>query len=129
NTRRYTFKNVINVIDVGMRIGDIAGLQREASGIKISEYDAARKNLRDNGATPVEIDFLLEERVELNAFTSAALVAWIEGKLVENGVKKIIPTEASLAAAYRRACEQNAVQTLIDDAVKEWRKSTTVNVV
>ena len=52
-----------------------------------------RTNLRQNGATPEEIEFLLEQRVELNAFASDELVAWIEGKLAEHGVAKVVPDE------------------------------------
>ena len=37
-----------------------------------------------------EIDILLHERVELNAVTSDALVAMIERKLNEYGLKKVI---------------------------------------
>ena len=54
------------------------------------------------GATEAEIEFLLHNRVELNAFTSDELVAWIEGKLEEHGVRKVIPDQEMLAEAYRR---------------------------
>ena len=42
-------------------------------------------------------------RVELNAFTSDALIEWVEGKLEDNGITKVIPDEATLERAYRRA--------------------------
>jgi hypothetical protein len=129
NTRRYTFVIAPNVIDLGMRIDDIAGLQREASNIPRGDDQRSRRtrykatlNLARNGATPAEIEFLLRERVELNAFTSDALVGWIEGKLDANGVKKVVPDDEMLAAAYRRASEHVAVQRMIDDAVKVLRE-------
>ena len=129
DTRRYAFQNKIDVIDVGMRLDDIEDLQRESSGIKPEARNAARCNLRDNGATRAEIDFLLEQRVELNAFTSDQLVNWIEGKLVEQGVKKIIPDDATLAVAYRRAREQTIVQALINDELRKWREEAGESVV
>jgi hypothetical protein len=63
-----------------------------------------------NGATMDEVRFLysghrLGKRVELNAFTSGAFLGWIETKLAEYGIKKVIPDQATLEAAYRRAFE------------------------
>jgi hypothetical protein len=122
DTRRYTFENAIKVIDLGMRLADIDGLQREPANIEETAKSAAKLNLKENGATPEEIEFLLERRVELNAYTSDALVSWIEGKLAEHGVEKVIPDDETLAAAYRRASEYAAVQKMIDEAVGELRK-------
>ncbi len=75
-----------------------------------------------NGATEDEIDFLLDQRVELNAFASDDFVEWIEGKLEEHGVAKVIPDEDCLADAYRRALEQAFVQQKIDEVIDEAEK-------
>lgn len=91
----------------------------------VTNKDAARANLRANGATPEEIEFLLQERVELNAYPSDELVAWIEVKLAEHDIKKVIPDDATLAAAYQRASEYAAIQEAIDEAVAEQRKTAT----
>ncbi len=105
--------------------------QREASNIPATDTAryAARVNLQENGATAEEIEYLLDQRVELNAFTSDALVAWLERKLVEHGVKKVIPDDATLVKAYQRAKEHAAVQTLINEAVKARRESAAVSAV
>jgi hypothetical protein len=122
DTRRYAFRNSnIEVIDLGMRIGDIGGLQDEAANITNNEW-AARRNLKENGATPEEIAVLLERRVELNAFTSDALVVWIEQKLAEHGVKKLVPDDTTLADAFRRANEHVAVQEMIDKSIGALRE-------
>jgi hypothetical protein len=120
---RRGFRYNSNVIDIGLRLADIDGLVSEPAPIT-NEYKA-RANLRANGATPEEIEFLLQERVELNAFASDKLVAWLEGKLAEHGIKKVIPDDATLAAAYQRASEYAAVQEAIDEAVAEQRKTAT----
>jgi hypothetical protein len=125
---RRGFRHNSRVVDIGLRLGDIGGLQSEAATSIRNEY-AARENLRANGATPEEIEFLLHKRVELNAFASDELVAWIEGKLAEHGVKKVIPDDATLAAAYMRASEYAAVQEAIDEAVAELRKTATAAIV
>ena len=80
--------------------------------------DKARLNLRENGATEEEIEFLLDQRVELNVFASDDLVEWIEGKPEDHGVAKVILDEDCLAGAYRRALEQAFVQQKIDEAEK-----------
>ena len=103
DTRRYKFQNRIEVIDLGLRLGDVEayGLERESVHSDDSA-ESVRANLRRNGATEEEIKFLLTHRVELNAFTSDAMVEWITAKLEQHGVEKVIPDEAVLAEAYRR---------------------------
>ncbi len=71
DTRRYTFSNKIRVIDLGLRLEDIDGLETE--DVYIQSPHSARCNLRENGATDEEIEFLLDQRVELNAFASDEL--------------------------------------------------------
>jgi hypothetical protein len=124
SNRRYRYQNQIEVVDVGMRIEDIGDLPREAA-TPVKNKFKAKLNLKANGATPEEIDFLLNERVELNAFSSDALVAWVEAKLDKLGVKKLIPDDTTLADAYRRLSEQAAIQKMIDEAVINLRKTVT----
>jgi len=99
------------VIDLGLRLQDIEGLEREAVYYRQREWPG--RNLRENGATEDEIAILVQEgrpyrgwdgeRVELNAMTSDQFIAWLEGKLDEHGVQKVIPDSKVLGAAYRRA--------------------------
>jgi len=111
SNRRYTFTNEVNVIDLGVRLDDVREHDLESEPVTYGKSDPA-PNLRENGAREDEIDFLCSshdwsgysgERVELNAFTSDSLIEWIEGKLEENGIKKVIPDAATLERAYRRA--------------------------
>lgn len=117
STRRYEFRNSIEVIDLGLRIDDIDGLETE--DVYIKSPNSAKENLRTNGATEAEIEFLLGCRVELNALASDELVAWIEGKLDEHGVAKVVADDDTIAAAYRRAREQAAVQARIDEVISK----------
>jgi hypothetical protein len=120
DTRRYSFQHRIEVIDLGLRLADIDGLETES--VYTQSPQAARRNLAQNGATDEEIEFFLDQRVELNAFASDALIAWIEGKLEAHGVSKVIPTDECLHRAYRRACEQAHVQRHIDEVIEEARE-------
>jgi hypothetical protein len=133
-TRRYVFENDIEAIDLGMRMEDIAGLETEPVYLKANQSrGAARVNLKENGATDAEARWLFPDegqprRVELNAFTSQGLIDWIEGKLQAHGVEKVIPDDATLADAYRRAQEAVIVQGRVDDLVAEIRKAQPVDV-
>ena len=110
--RRYTFENAIKVVDLGMRLGDIRGLQTEDVFDKGDE-DTRRANLEKNGAKPAEIEFLLRRRVELNAMTSRQFVAFVERKLIANGVRKIVPTNADLIASYQVFARGQRVEKIV----------------
>ena len=97
DTRRYTFTNHIEVTDLGLRLDDINGLQSEQA-FDTGTRNRRAANLRENGATEPEIEFLLDNRVELNAMTSDQLVAFVEGKLRQHGVKKDCSRQGRISA-------------------------------
>jgi hypothetical protein len=117
DTRRYAFRNRIEVVDLGLRLADV-----EASGLETEEVvhrsDPA-PNLRKNGATAEEIAFLRTRRVELNAFASADFIAWIERKLEQQGVIKIVPDESALVTAWRRSVAARHVASQLRSAIQE----------
>jgi hypothetical protein len=112
DTRRYQFQNDIKVVDLGLSLADVEAMELEA------EYQhhpkerrsALEENLRTNGASRADIAFMFRDfdrlrstrRVELNAMTSPQFVTFVERKLRENGVEKIVPDEDLLADLYRR---------------------------
>jgi hypothetical protein len=65
-------------------------------------------NLRENGASAEEIDFMFRDfdrlrstrRVELNAMTSPQFVLFVERKLQENDVEKIVPDKKMMDSIY-----------------------------
>src|SRR5262245_16863477 len=101
DTRRYRFSNAIEVVDLGLRLADIGGLGREPAAASKTADSILRDQLAENGASNAEIAVLVNERVELNAMPSDALVAMIERKLKAHGLKKVIPDDDVLAEAYR----------------------------
>ena len=114
STRRHRFSHghAARVIDLGLRLEDVDGLETE--DVYIPSPEVARANLQENGASAAEIEFLLEKRVELNAFASDELIAWLEGKLLEHSVAKVIPDAAVLADAYARMRRQALVQEQVN---------------
>ena len=118
STRRFTFRRKFQVIDLGLRLADINGLERER--VRVSSPDRTAETLRQHGATQQEIDILVGgERVELNALTSDQLVVLIERKLAKHGIRKVIPNDETLAHAYQRMRRLAAIQKKIDELVDE----------
>jgi hypothetical protein len=101
DTRRYQFSSAVEVVDLGLRLDDIAGLEREpAAATRISARNQ-RAQLAQNGASAAEIDILLNQRIELNAMASDALIAMIERKLKAYGLEKVVPDDNLLAKTFR----------------------------
>jgi hypothetical protein len=119
DNRRYSFANDVKVIDLGLRLEDVRKHDLQSEPVQYGKprgYGQVKhpgENLRENGATDDEIEFLVSggdswdgysgERVEINAFDSDSLIAWLEGKLGHHKIKKVIPDAATLIRAYRRA--------------------------
>jgi len=106
STDRYEFQNHVRMIDLGLRLIDVEewNLESECFYTKAST-SAMKQNLRYNGATDEEVAFIAEnrKRVELNAFRSADLISFIEAKLAQHKIKKVVPDAPTMEAAYRRA--------------------------
>ena len=116
DTRRYKFNTSFKVIDLGLRLGDVEGLISEEVAIERS----AAPNLRSNGATAEEVEWLLQgQRVELNALASDELIAFIERKLAQHGIAKVVPDQGTLADAYQRMHRQAAVQAAVEEALDD----------
>ena len=102
SNRRHFFRHAINFIDLGLRLADVeeVGLDAEPTSNK-GDDDRVAERLRINGATAEEVDFLLnDERVELNAMSSDVFIEFVERKLNENGVAKVIPSAEMLGGAF-----------------------------
>jgi DNA topoisomerase VI subunit B len=121
DTRRYQFESEVEAYDIGLRLEDVIALGIEhlsepAAKVKASR-EKRRENVIANGATEEEAEFLLDRRVELNALTSAQLVAFVEKKLIEHGVTKVVPDEQLLTTAYEWAMRNAKVQEVVEDAI------------
>lgn len=126
-SRRYTFENKIKVIDLGLRLGDIRGLQREVVFDEGSKEKRAA-NLQRNGAKPNEVKFLLNSRVELNAMTPRQLVTFVERKLQQHGIGKVVPKSSDLANAYRLFAHGCDAERIIKRELKKLNGAAKVTV-
>jgi hypothetical protein len=117
----YDFQNDIDVIDLGLRLADVEKYGLDAERVRFKGSFA-----RDSICTEEEQEFLRSgRRVELNAFTSPQFIEWLEGKLAEHLGGRLVPDDATLADAYRRAlaiaCINRAVEEATEEAVERAR--------
>ena len=131
DTPRYKFKSRPKVIDLGLRLADIQAMNLQSEAVSYTSKVDPRENLRTSGATAEEAAFLVRkrsghyqqewsgERVELNSMTSPQFIEWLERKLTEAGVCKLVPEREMLETAYRRACECLYMQQVINVAFEE----------
>ncbi len=124
DTDRYQFAKYFEIVDLGLHLDDVQswGLSSE----EVFYNSDPRANLQENGPTPEEIAFLYEgrsgnhhygQRVELNEFSSDDFIKWIESKLDQQGIKKVIPDENTLKEAYARAIKVATINRAIEDAM------------
>jgi hypothetical protein len=115
DTRRYAFHSNLQVHDLGLRLPDVEKWGLESEFVSYG-YSDPGPNLKRNGATPAEIEFLSDQRVELNAFLSDQFVECLEEKLTEHGIKKVIPDSDTLRTAYRRELKIQKMRIVIEQA-------------
>jgi hypothetical protein len=104
----YTFEHEINVRDLGLRLADAErfGLLDRCEHLDSGHSARAIPTQDLENATDEENEFLQSgRRVELNAFRSADFITWLEEKLDESGIEKVVPEECRLRDEYLK-CEQ-----------------------
>src|SRR5262249_25140282 len=126
DTSRYRFKTRPKVIDLGLRLADVRQMGLQSERVEYRGTSDPRELLRQQGATQEERDFLvgrktasgwIGERVELNAMTSRQFIDFLERKLEAAGVSKLVPDEAVLVKAYRRAAAIASIERAVDAAI------------
>jgi hypothetical protein len=110
DTRRFTYSSPPTVIDLGLHFGDIGGLAAEPNNSNISD-----ERLAEAGLDPNAIAFLRTQRVELNAMTSRQLVDFVENKLRQHGIRKVIPNSKTLAETYQMFVASDRLSEAFDD--------------
>ena len=98
-----------HVIDLGLQHGDIGGLSPEPNNSNISS-----ERLSEAGLSGAAINFLSNQRVELNAMTSPQLVEFVERKLQQHGIKKVIPDDATLKETYEAFVKSDRLSEAFD---------------
>jgi hypothetical protein len=111
----YEFRNDIEVIDLGLRLADV-----EEYELDEEEVEFEGRFARDSICTEEEKEFLRSgRRVELNAFASPDFIEWLEGKLTGHLGGRLVPGDATLADAYRRALAIAHINQAVEEATEE----------
>jgi hypothetical protein len=127
DTSRYQFKREVDIVDLGLRLADVRAENLDGEPVALRGR-SPEHNLRLNGATAEEIAYLTGydakygQRVELNAMTSPQFIDWLERKLEQQGVTKLIPDNAVLATAYRWAWVAQRVNEKLETVYTEARE-------
>jgi hypothetical protein len=101
--------------DLGIRLDDVDEWDLRPEDQHHSNADATYRNLIHNGATPEEAEFISGgQRVELNMLSGPDFIRYVEQKLEEHGVEKVVPDDETLKAAWRRAHIAVIVNRFID---------------
>jgi hypothetical protein len=122
DTRRYSFRSTFETIDLGLRLSDVQELDLESEPVSSgrADPDKIQDRLERNGATADEIAFLMDgQRVELNAMTSEQFVEFVERKLAEAGIAKIVPPKEQLDKAYRLFARGKLVEEAVEKVIEE----------
>jgi hypothetical protein len=97
--------------------------ERQAAALAAVRFPRAA-TLAAHGATPREIEFLRYRRVELNAMPSDVFVQFLERKLTEHGVRKVVPDDDVLKQHARHII----THTLLNKALDEIRPQVETEV-
>ena len=117
------------VIDIGLQPweGVALGLAIEKVPVNFTKSGPARRRpvgqyVREHG-TPAPNgetweEWLQHSRIELNAFTSAELIGWLDTKMAEAGVGKVIPPDDILQNEFAELLRDRA-QTAVTDEIDQ----------
>ncbi len=112
NVYRYT--NKVPIFDLGLRLADVEAMSLLAEPFATNkDWRAVSETLKRHGATPAEIAFLANERVELNAMTSDEFIAFIERKFAEHGVAKVVPDSDVIERHARNVIEGRLIENVV----------------
>jgi hypothetical protein len=114
DTRRYQFTNDIPIVDIGLRLDDVEEMDLQSEPVATSgDWRKRAATLRRHGATDKEIEFLCDQRVELNAMTSRQIIDFIEAKFDDHGIIKLIPDDEVIERHARHMIERQLVEKAI----------------
>ncbi len=101
---------ISNLIDIGLRLEDVEGLESEPVDYK--QMEDPKRYLSSCGATSKECNFLVTgnygrhwggQRVEINVLSTEEIIDLLERKFTQNGIRKVVPDADTLTKAYKRA--------------------------
>ncbi len=113
--RRYSFQNDIRTIDLGLRLSDVEALGLDSEPVETSGgWSARAATLAAHGASAADINFLRYRHVELNAMPADVFVRFLERKLTEHGIGKVVPDNDVLEQHARHVLTRALTNKALD---------------
>jgi hypothetical protein len=123
SSNTYRFRNKVPIIDIGLRLTDVEAMDLLPEPFFTQKaWWSISETLKRHGATPEEIQFLRDKRVELNAMASDEFIAFIERKFEEHGVWKVVPDASIIERHARRLIEQRLVDKILEKTLPKIKK-------
>jgi hypothetical protein len=113
--RRYRFHNDVHIVDLGLRLPDVEALGLDSEPVETSgDWSMRVATLSAHGASMKEISFLRHRRVELNAMPADVFVRFLECKLAEHGIGKVVPGNEVLEQHARHVLARALTNKALD---------------
>jgi DNA topoisomerase VI subunit B len=87
-------------------------------GLQIETFDSDRKRPVADYISYQWGEWLQSNRVELNAMTTPEFIEWLEQKLEEHGVGKVIPTRDVLVKTFEESAERAIRSQVMEDILE-----------
>jgi hypothetical protein len=113
DNRRYKYLNRVVCLDIGLRLADVQEMDLQSEPVTVKNWEAHRQRMAARGVTPAELAFLRTKRVELNAMTAPQFVDFLERKLTEHGVAKVVPPVEMLQEHAQRIIARREAEKLL----------------
>ena len=105
----------MNVVDLGLRLADVRDMGLSYEEYAPAYWDSRLETLERHGASQEEISILETKRVELNAMPSDVFIRFLERKMIEHGVEKVVPDDDALTAHARNVMERALTNKALGD--------------
>ncbi|WP_088834387.1 ATP-binding protein [Paenibacillus tyrfis] len=88
-------------------------------GLQVETFESDRRRPVADYVSYRWADWLQSNRVELNAMTTPEFIEWLEGKMEEHGVGKVIPTKEVLEKTFEESAEQVIRSRVMKDILEQ----------
>ena len=115
----------IKIINIGLEPWEAVAMGLEVENVEegkrvkaVADYVKENDSAVPDGEESWE-DWLQIRRVELNAMSTPAFIAWLDAKMIEHGAGKLVPPTAVLSAELAKRIEDNVRTTLTERILRE----------
>ena len=114
----------ITILNIGLEPWEAMAMELEVETVDkgerakaVADYVKAREDSAPDGSSWEE--WLQTNRVELNAMSTPDFIAWLDAKMAEHGIGKLVPPASVLAAELVKHIEDNVRTTLTERILRE----------